>query len=99
MPTKVVNKSARIYHFESGMCGPGQQIEVGDEEFEKPFFQAILASGEVVEERDMKKLEAAQQKAQQTEQKAQTEVQKAEEGVRKQQEQVAKQHEQKAQQR
>jgi adenine deaminase len=89
---RFVNKSARIYHLDSGMLGPGQTIDVSDEEVEKPGFQGVLATGEVVEERDLRKLEAAEQKAQQTQQKAGEEVQKAEEGVRKAHEQTAQKH-------
>ena len=47
MPS-VTNKAARVFHFDAGMCGPGQTIELPPEEMQKPFVQLLLASGEVV---------------------------------------------------
>jgi len=91
MPS-VTNKAARVFHFDAGMCGPGQTIELSPEELEKPFVQLILASGEVVEERDAQKLQAAEQRVQQAEKQAA----QAQGAVQKTAEQVQKQHEQKA---
>ena len=88
----VTNKSARVYHFDAGMCGPGQTVELQPDELEKPFVQLMLASGEVVEEKDQKKLEAAEKKLQSAEKSAESQVGKAQEGVAKTEQQVQQAH-------
>lgn len=93
----ISNKSARIYFFGGEFCGPGGSIEVSDEYFKSRNVQAKLASGELVEERDLKQIQAAEEKAAQARQKADGDVQKAQEQVAQKHEQAAQKHEQAAQ--
>lgn len=46
---RVANKSSRIYHFNNGMCGPGQEAELGDDEVSTKYMRTLLESGELVE--------------------------------------------------
>ena len=92
---KVQNKSVRIWSLNGGLLPPGGSMEVDDQEFNTPYFQQVLASGELMEERDQKKVQQASQKVQQAEQQ----VEKAQENVAKTEAQVQQTHQKIAEQR
>ena len=92
---KVQNKSVRIWALNDGMLPPGGAMEVSQEEFDTPYFQQVLATGELIMEQDQKKVQMAAQKVQQAEQQ----VEKAQESVSKAEQQVAQAHQKIAEQR
>lgn len=71
---RVVNKSARIFHFNNGMCAPNQEAELDDKEFNSKYVQSIVEAGDLVEPREAKKQATEEQKAADAAAKAQAAV-------------------------
>lgn len=68
---KFTNKSARIFHFSNGMCGPGHEVELDQKEVESPYVQSFVEPGELVQSREARKQEAQEEKGTEAAAKAQ----------------------------